>query len=328
MKVRRPADHLPWRVSETGSKVDAVASRCFYMIAMGKWPPGTRLPSVRSLESRWSVNRLTVLKAYGMLAARGLVDHKPNGSFYVADVPRGRDFTRDRMVLENLYEEVMAGIREETDLSPQGVLNMLARIGESKAREAPEAAFVECSRSQAADHAGEIEARLGVPVLPLSLDEVRGKKMAVPSHVRLVFTTSFHVDEIQPLKERGAEVVALPIEISPELLEDLSAAAEVTFVETAGDLARRTRKDAMYMMGIENPRVEIVPDIGEFLSANLRPGGGTRADHIYLVPQKEWERLDRGLKDHPQARAIECRLSDSAWGTVAAALRLPFGAAG
>lgn len=335
MRVSAAGTPLPWRISEPGSKVDAVANRCFYMIAMGKWPPGSKLPPVRHLEAEWAVNRLTILKAYGMLASRGLVHHKPNGSFYVAEQSPKRDFGRDRIVLENLYEEVTRTVRSETDLLPLGVLRMLAKMAESRMRENPEIAFVECSRSQAADHAREIMARLHVPVLPLSLDEIRGEKMRIPSQVTVVLTTTFHIDELASLRERGTQVAALPIEISPEVLAEVARReGEIIFLESDRDLAHRTFRDATYMMGVGEPHVEVVKDIAGFLDARLgrgseapAPQGAAGPGTLYLIPQKEWEALDHRWREHNRVRPISCRLSQGAWQVIADTIRIPFGAA-
>jgi len=330
MTKPRPADHLPWRVSKEGGKVETVANRCFYMIAMGKWPPGTRLPAVRQLESQWLVNRLTILKAYGMLASHGLVQHEPNGSFYVAEQASGRDLRRDRIVLGNLYEKVVATIKSETDLLPLEVLRMLARIAESRMQENPEVAFVECSRLQAADHAEEIMLRLGVPVLPLSLDEIRGDKIAIPSQVEAVLTTSFHIEELAGLRDQGINVVALPIEISRELLDQVTAGGrEVVFLEPDEDLARRTRRDALWMMNLKEPRVKVVGDIAHFLRTALGSSAPSSdalpADTLFLVPQRVWEELDPAVRQLGSVRPITCRLSDGAWQLVAEALGIPFG---
>jgi DNA-binding transcriptional regulator YhcF (GntR family) len=302
------------------------------MIAMGKWPPGAKLPAVRHLESDWSVNRLTVLKAYRMLAAHGLVRHEPNGSFYVAEQGSGRDFGRDRIVLGNLYQKVIETIRSETDLLPLEVLRMFARIAESRMRENPEIAFVECSRLQAADHAEEIMVKLGLPVLPLSLNEIRGEKITVPSRIKVVLTTSFHIDELACLRDEGIEVVALPIEIIPELLTQVAdSGREVVFLESDEDLAHRTRKDALWMMNLKEPHVEVVEHIATFLGTALGPfaqsSGASPADTLFLVPQKVWEELDPDLRQLNSVRPISCRLSDSAWQLVAGALRIPFGVA-
>lgn len=319
--------HLPWRISVTASKADAIANHCFYMIAMGKWLPGTRLPSVRQLESDWSVNRQTILKAYSSLAARGLVCHKPNGSYYVAEPQPRRDFARDRIEIENLHAEISQKIRSETDLSPVAVLRMLARITESELREHPEVAFVECSRSQAEDHAREIMERLHIPVFPLTLEEITGRNLRIPPHIKTVLTTSFHVDELASLRDKNIEVAALPIEIAPELVAELeSIGRRVVFLEADTDLARRTASDAIWMMGIKDPSVEVVSDIGDFLADFVESCRADSVDTLFLIAQKEWEYLDPRWHGHYAIRPISCKLTGAAWPMIGDALRIPFGA--
>lgn len=322
----KTAEHLPWRVSATTGKADTIANHCFYMIAMGKWLPGSRLPAVRQLESQWAVNRQTILKAYRSLADRGLVYHKPNGSYYVAEQGSRRDFTRDRIELKHLYEETLRKIRSETDMSSLHVLRMLVRMAEAQIGEKPEVAFVECSRTQAADHAGEITERLQLPVIPLALDEIRGKHMRMPSHVKAVFTTSFHVDELRGLERDGTLVTALPIEISPDLLAELAGGdREVVFLESEPIMAHRTARDAVWMMGIEAPRIEVTSDMAAFLDDHLKSQGAEPFTSLFLIPQKEWERLGTEWREHPAVRPISCRLTDAAWPIVGDALRIPFG---
>lgn len=318
--------HLPWRVSDAASKADKIANHCFYMIAMGGWLPGSKLPSVRQSETEWSVNRQTVLNAYRSLASRGLVYHKPNGGYYVADQGPKRDFARDRIEVQNLYEDMITKIRAETDLAPLGVLRVLARIAESQQSEKPDIAFVECSKSQAADHAREISERLRFPVLPLALDEIRGKKMRIPPNVRVVFTTSFHFDELRDLETSETEIVALPMEISADLLRELKGRGEqVVFLESDRDLAARTAKDAVWMMSVEGPRVEVAPDIGAFLEEHLGSADAGTSEVLFVVSQKEWEDLDPKWRTHASVRPVSCRLSEGAWPVVADALGIPFG---
>jgi DNA-binding transcriptional regulator YhcF (GntR family) len=324
----KTAEHLPWHVSVATCKADTIANHCFYMIAMGRWLPGSKLPTVRDLESQWAVNRQTILKAYRSLADRGLVYHKPNGSYYVAEQAPHRDFTRDRIELEHLREETLRKIRSETDMSPLHVLRMLVRMAEARIAEEPEVAFVECSRSQAADHAGEITDRLQMPVIPLALDEIRGKHMRIPWHVKVVFTTSFHVDELRALERDATRVTALPIEISPDLLAELARSErEAVFLESEPILAHRTARDAIWMMGMEAPRIEVTPDMATFLEGHLESPGAGASESLFLIPQKEWERLDARWRKHPAVRPISCRLTDAAWPIIGDTLRIPFGVA-
>lgn len=321
-----PTAYPPWRISESQTKADSLANYCFYMIAMGKWRPGSRLPAVRHLEKEWVVNRLTVLKAYRALAERGLVHHKPNGSYYVAEQGPKRDFARDRIEIENIYREVSESIERGTDLAPLGVLRIFTRMAEAELREQPDAAFVECSKSQAAGHAREITDRLGFPVLPLVLDDLRGKRMRIPSQVRNILTTTFHADELASLEAGGKTVASLPIEISPGLLAEIETGGrDIIFLETDRHLAQRTAKDAVWMMSIEKPRVEVVSDVAGFLVANLSSRSTTTTSPLYLVPQKEWEVLDAQWRGHASVRPIVCTLSASAWEIICDTLGIPFG---
>ena len=54
------------------------------MIASGVLHPGDRLPSVRTLRSRRAVSQATVLQAYALLEARGLIESRPRSGYFVA----------------------------------------------------------------------------------------------------------------------------------------------------------------------------------------------------------------------------------------------------
>lgn len=54
------------------------------MIAAGTLAAGARLPSVRTLRSRRAVSQATVLQAYALLEARGLVESRPRSGYFVA----------------------------------------------------------------------------------------------------------------------------------------------------------------------------------------------------------------------------------------------------
>ena len=307
-------------------KADALVKHCFYMIAMGTWLPGRKLPAVRRVEEEWSLNRQTILKAYNTLAQMGLVEHRPNAGYYVVEHEANRGLIRDRIELERVFEKALRTIEAETGLFPLAVFRHLAEMAESKMAERPEVAFVECSRSQAVDHAGEIEERLGIPILPLSLDDIRGERFRLPPHVRIVLTTSFHIDELKHLEDEGYRVRFVPIRMSTDLLEEMASREEpAVFLESSDAMAFRTSNDATWMLGIDDPKVEVADDIGGFLRSRIEAGGGAQHGTLFIVAQKEWERLDADLKRLPFVRPITCQLSESAWPIVYEALRIPFG---
>lgn len=60
-----------------------VAERLTGMIEAGAFSPGTAAPSVRQLSRQWGISISTVLKAYYLLEARGLLVPRPRSGFYV-----------------------------------------------------------------------------------------------------------------------------------------------------------------------------------------------------------------------------------------------------
>lgn len=58
------------------------------MIHAGTLQPGDRLPSVRALRSRRAVSQATVLQAYALLEARGVIHSRPRSGYFVAPTRR------------------------------------------------------------------------------------------------------------------------------------------------------------------------------------------------------------------------------------------------
>jgi DNA-binding transcriptional MocR family regulator len=65
-------------------KYQIVADRLARMIEEGAFGPGAAAPSVRKLSRQWKVSITTVLKAYYLLEARGLLVPRPRSGFYVS----------------------------------------------------------------------------------------------------------------------------------------------------------------------------------------------------------------------------------------------------
>jgi DNA-binding transcriptional MocR family regulator len=64
-------------------KYQQVADRLTNTIEEGVFGPGSVVPSVRKLSQQWDVSITTVLKAYYLLEARGLLVPRPRSGFYV-----------------------------------------------------------------------------------------------------------------------------------------------------------------------------------------------------------------------------------------------------
>ncbi len=78
--------------TETGEKTmrktpkyQLVADRLTGLIEEGVFGPGAAAPSVRKLSRQWKVSITTILKAYYLLEARGLLVPRPRSGFYVSN---------------------------------------------------------------------------------------------------------------------------------------------------------------------------------------------------------------------------------------------------
>ena len=312
------------------NKTDWVYKHCFYMIATGKWPPGAKLPSLRQAEHEWGVHRLTILKAYGQLSRKGFLEARPKSGYYVSAGRQSPDMNRDRLELEQIYTRIHKIIQKETDLFPLAVIRSLAQMAEIRNSEHPECAFVECSKSQAEGHAREISNAFDIPVLALSIDEISGKRWRIPSEVRIIITTYFHWEELSGLSDPPKRtLVSVPIEISPEVLREISSSTgETIFLETEQGLAERTSNDANWMMNIKSARVEVAADIEEKIGQHLGARTGKKSMPKILLSQKIWENIGENWKGHENVYPITCKISDAAWPRLEKLMKLPFGQRG
>jgi DNA-binding transcriptional MocR family regulator len=60
-----------------------IRDRIQHLISSGRLHPGTQLPSIRALAQSTQVNKLTVLEAYSMLEADGLVQAKQGAGYFI-----------------------------------------------------------------------------------------------------------------------------------------------------------------------------------------------------------------------------------------------------
>jgi len=299
---------------------------CIYMIATGKWRAGQRLPSIREIRREWRVNQAAAQQAYGRLQEMGLAESRPRSGWFVAGGGSVDRLSRHRYELDNLHKRTAAAIRRRTGLSALGVLRYLAELEEIRRREEPEIAFVECTASQASAHAEEIAARFRVPVLPLTTAALAGKRSRVPHHVRALLTSPFHFQEIRKLADPPeVKAVAVPIEISPELLADLGKRrGRIVLLEREESMAEHIAADASRLLGGARLEVRLVEKPALAVEELVGEKGRARPPAVLLSPRL-WGELDPELRDHPQVRQVAFRVTEPAWPGVAEAMGLPVG---
>ncbi len=314
-------------LSDPEGKAGAISRHCVYLIATGKWKAGERLPSIRAAEELWGVNHLTVQKAYRRLEEMGLVESRPKSGTFVV----GRDglshLARHRHELEHLHRKVVELIDEDLELSTLGVLRYLAQIEEIRSREAPEFAFAECTEYQASLHAREVSQHFEVPVLALSTGQIGGRRARVPGHVRVLLTTAFHIEELRGLAEpKRLRVEAIPIEISPSILEALSSGqGEMLLLERESQMATHIAEDAARLVPGVKVRTLITDEPERALAAALSQGTPQKGAPTLFLSPRVWGNLQEPWREHPGVQPMTFRIPENAWPQVADALGMPLG---
>lgn len=304
-------------------KAERLVTHCVYQIATGKWAGGARLPSVREAEVAWGLDRRTVMKAYHHLQSLGLVVARTRSGFYVTEGPEVGRLARHRHELEALFERCAEMVAEETDLSLQGVFRYFSELAVIRSRERPECAFVECTATQARGHARELETRLGVPCLGLTLAEIDGKASRVPRYLRTLFVSGFHLGELAPTARGSSlQVHAVPIEVSPAVVgEDPGEARGAVLLESDAVEAEAILEDVRVLgfgLPVEARVVEDVESTVAELAADARL--------LVLLSPRLWGRVGPGVSERPNVRQVVFRIAEEAWPRIADALGLPLGA--
>lgn len=94
----------------------------------GSLSTGDRLPSTRELAADFDVDHRVVVAAYHQLVAEGLVEMRPRGGIYVADIPAGA--MREPMPPEHWLHAIFMQGRAR-DMSMRGVIDALRRATET-----------------------------------------------------------------------------------------------------------------------------------------------------------------------------------------------------
>ena len=313
-------------LGDSSNKVDWIVNHVLYMVATGKWPPGSRLPSIREAEERWMVNRATIQKAYRRIEARGIIIARSQSGFYVNRQDMIERVSRHRHELQCLYRFVAKKILKETGLFPAAAFRYLARLAEIEEQEHPTCAFVECTRPQAQSLATEISGRLGVPVIPLTIDEIGGKRTRIPEHVRFLLTTHFHLGELAPLASSSRlSVSPVTIELEPDLAAQFgSTDRRAVLFESEEGMAQSIASDLGSLSGRRPIEVRIINDVESALSEEL-----LKADKppLLLLSPRIWGAVGRDWHDHPSVFQVKYRIESHSWRLIADALGLPLGEA-
>jgi DNA-binding transcriptional regulator YhcF (GntR family) len=274
-----------------------------YRIATGQVCGGDPLPPLRIAAAHWGVNLHTVRRAYGELAAEGLIlIRRPQG----ASVAVGPGFETSSIRLAELQRfvtETSRRARQRFGLSPAQLSELLlgspASVGGSQ--EEPAAAFVECNALQASDYATQIESHWSVQICPWALE----RSGEPPSGA--IISTFFHFNEVRARwPRRHADMRFVPVQLDHSLLDLLLGRADhkrpvrIILAEQTEERAREILGD---LMGLLPPdRASVV------VRTVKRPGSllkRRKNGPFVLFAPRIWSRLTIQQRSHP--RAVQLR---------------------
>jgi DNA-binding transcriptional regulator YhcF (GntR family) len=268
-----------------------------YRIATGALPAGAALPPLREAAVQWGVNLHTVRHAYDVLAQQGLVrTQAPFGSVVAPDAaaPDQVDRFVHRMLRDAGRQGIGLGLLQER----------LTRAASAARRTGPaeDVSVVECSATQAADLAAQIQATWRVRAGPWSL-ELPGEPPR-----GLMIGTYFHYNDIRmrwPARFPQVRFVAIrPDPRLPELLRRFVRRGRRTVVTVCERDASMAANIAADLAGIlPASRFRIVPAVedvpGAALAAKPRRGSGP-----VLFAPRVWGQLGDAQRSDPRALEV------------------------
>lgn len=177
-------------------------------IAIGRYPAGAWLPSVRELAKDLKINRNTVSKVYQALGRDGVLEAVRGRGVRVLRAAAKSSSTEARLVaeIESLVREArLQGVSRDWLV---GKVSSTAR--DTYAQLAVQVGFVECNAHDAKILATDLSEHLGLEIAPVVLNDLLADPAAVASGHDIVATTLFHLQEVNTaLSGLSPEVVGM-----------------------------------------------------------------------------------------------------------------------
>ena len=82
-----------------------------HKVAIGDWPPGTEMPSIRQLAADLSISVITVKRAYQDLEQEGVILTQPGRGSFVAEAPLAPVAQWETELRQTLVQAVQIGQR-------------------------------------------------------------------------------------------------------------------------------------------------------------------------------------------------------------------------
>lgn len=223
-------------------------------IRAGAYGQGARLPTVRELAQRYSVNKNTASRAYQALERRGLIA-----------MARGRGaFVRSPYAVEGTAweqrAEQLARDARQLGVERARLLEAFAHAVEGAyGPGVPRVLFVECNRQDLEALGAELSALAGVPLELALLDDAVAAAGDLARHYDLVVTTFQHLGQLSQAAPAAARHLVVGVHATPthDSLLDLARLHVGTFGLVCDTPS--TIESLSHIISTYNPTARVAP---------------------------------------------------------------------
>jgi DNA-binding transcriptional regulator YhcF (GntR family) len=278
---------------------------------MGKLRAGDRLPSVRQMSQRSSINIKTAFSIYQRLKDEGYIELRTGSGAYVADIDRADldqayCFSVFRLIKSNLLAA------SQLKIDPLQYSDVVRNFIEKPRLPSRQVAVVECNEEQVNLFAYEISKRLAVRVFPVLLDQLESPdQRTARSLARTDYfaTTDYHFKQVKELAGQYGKKI-LQLRLNPAFLPELIEAARrgrVLMIVSDADFYPAFRQN-LANLGISAAILDRITAVDISSPARIR-ANITRAQSIYISPicdQRVREMIPQKIKEVRLDSMLSC----------------------
>jgi len=212
--------------SRKSALVEQAREQLITALHVGTLRSGDRLPSVRQVSQRNSINTKTAFSIYQRLRDEGYIEIRTGSGAYVADIDNA-DLDQDycRSIMDLIRSSLAAA--GQLKIEPEQYHGLVQNFVDRSCLESLQVTVIECNEEQINVFAHEITDRLRVRVFPVLLEHLTSpdrKAEKALSRTDYFVTTDYHFKEVKKLLAKYDKKI-LKLRLHAAFLPELVAAA-------------------------------------------------------------------------------------------------------
>lgn len=204
-------------------------------LSLGELRPGDTLPSIRDLEESLGIGRSIVRRVYLELSEQGILEMKHGRRVSVRDgILPAADTKQLTIDLNAIVREALNRARK-LNVNDISFARYLLSKAVEETRSTNQLLFAEWHKPLAVERAGELSELWGVPITPVSFQDLGDLLASSGDCIRHIFTSYYRLEHVleeveQAKLSRSIQVIPLSVKFKPELIrriESLPAGSKV-----------------------------------------------------------------------------------------------------